>query len=64
MPGGSARMPGGSTRMSGASTRMAIVSRLASLEPMQPMLEMGAQEGVRQALAQIDGVIAAEARPR
>lgn len=39
-------------------TRMTTVSTFASLEAMQQVLEMGAEEGMREAMSQIEAVLA------
>lgn len=40
------------------STRMTIVGRFASAEQLQKMLEMGMEEGMREAMGQIDAILA------
>lgn len=42
------------------TTRMTITSRFASLEAMQQLVEMGMEEGIRQALGQTDALLAAQ----
>jgi len=46
------------TDRAGGGTTMTVVSTFASTEAMAQMLEMGMEEGVRQAMGQIDGVLA------
>lgn len=43
----------------GSSTRMTIESTFPSTEAMEQMLEMGMEEGIQQALGQIDDILAA-----
>lgn len=45
----------------GDGTRMTITSTFPSLEAMEQLLEMGAAEGMRQALSQIEAILAADA---
>jgi uncharacterized protein YndB with AHSA1/START domain len=40
-------------------TRMVMTSTFPSLEAMEQMTEMGMEEGIREALSQIDGILAA-----
>jgi len=42
----------------GNGTRMTVVSRFATQEQMQQMVEMGMVEGMREAMGQIDGILA------
>jgi uncharacterized protein YndB with AHSA1/START domain len=42
----------------GDRTRMTMVSRFADAEQLEQMLAMGMEEGMREALAQIDGLLA------
>ncbi|WP_026543939.1 SRPBCC domain-containing protein [Arthrobacter sp. 35/47] len=42
-------------------TRMTVVSRFESAEQLQQMLEMGMEEGLKQAMGQIDGILAERA---
>lgn len=42
-------------------TRLVLTSTFASVEQMRQMLEMGMEEGLRQAMGQIDGLLAEEA---
>lgn len=42
----------------GDRTRMSIVSRFQSLEQLTTMAEMGMEEGMREAIGQIDGILA------
>jgi uncharacterized protein YndB with AHSA1/START domain len=44
---------------SGGGTRMAIETRFASTEDMEQILEMGAEEGMKEAMAQMDDLLAA-----
>lgn len=44
---------------SGGATRMAIESTFPSTEAMEQMIEMGMEEGIQQALGQIDDILAA-----
>jgi len=46
----------------GAGTRMTLVSSFTSPEQMEQMLAMGAEEGMRQGLSQIDGLLAKSGR--
>jgi uncharacterized protein YndB with AHSA1/START domain len=46
----------------GAGTRMTVLSKFANTKQMEQMLDMGAEEGMRQALSQIDGLLAEGAR--
>ncbi|GGM11251.1 SRPBCC family protein [Micromonospora yangpuensis] len=46
----------------GSGTRMTSVTRFVSLEQLEHVLAMGAEEGFRQALGQIDDLLAAAAR--
>ncbi len=39
-------------------TTMTVVSTFASTEAMKRMLEMGMEDGMRQAMGQIDGILA------
>ena len=41
----------------GGGSSMTIVSRFASVEAMEQILEMGAEEGIRAAINQIDGIL-------
>jgi uncharacterized protein YndB with AHSA1/START domain len=41
----------------GGGTRMTIVSKFASAEDMEKMLDMGMEEGLREAVGQIDGLV-------
>lgn len=41
----------------GKGTRMTVVTTFPSPEAMQKVLEMGAEEGMRQAMSQIDGIL-------
>jgi uncharacterized protein YndB with AHSA1/START domain len=56
----------GWTRMSAtleptdAGTRVVFVSTFASAEQLQQMLDMGMEEGLKQAMGQIDGILAGE----
>lgn len=56
-------MPGSRMRLSlepiPGGTRMTSVSTFASLEAMERLLAMGMEEGIRAALGQMDGVLAA-----
>jgi uncharacterized protein YndB with AHSA1/START domain len=42
----------------GAGTRMTILSRFASLEQLEELSAMGMEEGIRQAVGQIDALLA------
>jgi uncharacterized protein YndB with AHSA1/START domain len=42
----------------GGRTRMSIVSTFTSVEGMEEMLAMGQEEGLTQAIGQIDGILA------
>lgn len=42
----------------GGGTTMTVVSTFASVEAMQQMVEMGMEEGMREAMGQIDAVLA------
>jgi uncharacterized protein YndB with AHSA1/START domain len=44
-----------------AGTRVVLVSTFESAEQLQQMVEMGMEEGLKQAMAQIDGLLAADA---
>jgi uncharacterized protein YndB with AHSA1/START domain len=44
---------------SGTGTRMTIVSRFATVEAMEQLLEMGMVEGMTAAMGQLDDVVAA-----
>src|SRR5690625_5240292 len=44
----------------GAGTRVRSVSTYASREDLQKLLEMGTEEGLREAAGQMDGILAAE----
>jgi uncharacterized protein YndB with AHSA1/START domain len=44
---------------SGGGTRMAIETRFASTEDMEQILDMGAEEGMKEAMAQMDDLLAA-----
>jgi uncharacterized protein YndB with AHSA1/START domain len=44
--------------LDGGRTRMTIVSQFASKEQLNKMLEMGMEEGMREALGQIDALLA------
>ena len=46
----------------GGRTTMAIESRFASREGMEQLIEMGTEEGVKEALGQIDALLAGEGR--
>ena len=45
---------------SGGGTRMAILTTFPSLETMEQMVEMGMEEGMREAVGQIDALLLAE----
>ena len=45
----------------GAMTQMTLMTRYSSTAAMQQVLEMGMEEGIRQALGQIEGILASEA---
>ncbi len=45
--------------IAGGATRMTMVSTFPSLEAMEQIMEMGAEEGMRLAVGQIDGLIEA-----
>ena len=47
---------------SGGRTTMAIESRFASREGMEQLIEMGTEEGMKEALGQIDALLAGEGR--
>jgi uncharacterized protein YndB with AHSA1/START domain len=38
-------------------TTMTVISTFASIDAMQQLLEMGMEEGMREAMGQIDGVL-------
>jgi uncharacterized protein YndB with AHSA1/START domain len=42
----------------GARTRMTLVSRFDSLEQLEQLAQMGMEEGLREAVSQIDGLLA------
>ena len=44
--------------ISGGKTRMVMSSRFPSREAMQQVLDMGMEEGLREAIGQIDGILA------
>ncbi|EMY35883.1 activator of Hsp90 ATPase 1 family protein [Arthrobacter crystallopoietes BAB-32] len=44
----------------GGRTRMTTVSNFESLEQLQKMLEMGMEEGMKEAMGQIDGILASQ----
>lgn len=46
--------------VSGGRTRMSILNRFASTEQMEQLLAMGQEEGMRQAVGQIDAILAEE----
>ena len=42
----------------GGGTRMTTLTRFASLEQLEQLIEMGMEEGMRQAMGQIDALLA------
>lgn len=45
------------TERPGGGTRVTVSSRFPSEDAMQQILEMGAEEGMRQAMGQMDGLL-------
>jgi uncharacterized protein YndB with AHSA1/START domain len=63
VPGNDAGMPTGRMRVTlaerdGGGTRMTIVSTFPSAEAMDQLLAMGQEEGMKEALGQIDAILA------
>ena len=56
--GGQMRVP--IDEVGGGRTRMSILNRFASTEEMEQLLAMGQEEGMRQAVGQIDAILAEE----
>jgi uncharacterized protein YndB with AHSA1/START domain len=49
------------TERKGDGTVMAIETRFASVQDMERLLSMGMEEGIREAVGQMDGILAAAA---
>ncbi|WP_323959795.1 SRPBCC domain-containing protein [Arthrobacter sp. JZ12] len=47
--------------LDGSRTRMTVISRFESAEQLQQMVDMGMEEGMREAMGQIDGILAERA---